>query len=130
MTLLLAMLVFAAQEPGDTPFDFRADAAFGDAAVPLRELSKGKRGHFCVVGYQGPAESRRAWVVWREGRRIILWEGSSIAHSRRVLRLKKDVVRTEADLKGSTYLVTRAWVDRVTADCARRGVQYDIDSRK
>jgi hypothetical protein len=130
MTLLLAMLVFASQDPGDAPFDFRTDSAFGDATARLEELLKGKRGHFCVVGYQGPGESRRAWVVWREGRRIILWEGSSIAHSRRTLRLKKDVVRSEVELKGSTYLVTRAWVDRVTSDCARRGVAYDIDSRK
>ena len=71
---------------------------------------------------------------WREGNRIVLWEGTfdsptgdeALIRSRRNLDLSTDVVATDDDLHFSTYLVTRAWVRETIADCAKHGATYTI----
>src|SRR5690349_6824556 len=113
-----------AQDVEDVPFDTRADSAFGDATIPLREFLRDQHvrsrraQHFCISGYRSAkGDDRRAWIHWSEGQKIILWRGAAdplsakkaIARSHSILDLKKDVVPTEDDIKGSTYLVTRAW---------------------
>lgn len=134
-------LTASAQDQTDAPLTTRTSPNFGDATIPLREFLRdrhahtSKTQHFCIVGYQDNTESR-AWIHWVEGQQIILWRGatnpqgtkSAIARSRRVIDLKKDVVSTEADLQGSTYLVTRAWVDQILADCQARGEKYKSPS--
>ncbi len=130
-----------AQDPGDVALDFRSDPAFGDPTIPLREFLRDRHvhsrraQHFCAVGYQSPGgEDKRAWIHWTEGGKIILWRGASdpesaktaISRSRVSKDLKKDVVPTEADIKGSTYLVTRAWVNHLLSDCRARGAKYEI----
>ena len=136
-------LAASPQDEGDRPFDARSSPYFGDATIPLREflndrhISTAKTQHFCIVGYQNTTDGR-AWIHWVEGHQIILWWGannplgakSAIARSRRVLDLKKDVVPSDADLKGSTYLVTRDWVAQVLADCQARGDKYEISTKK
>jgi hypothetical protein len=138
--VLLAGIVAASpQSEGNHPFDTRSNLHFGDATVPLREFLRdrhvrtSKTQHFCIVGYQD-RDGEQAWVHWTEGEQIILWRGannprgakSSIARSRRVIDLRKDVVPAEADIKGSTYLVTRAWVDRILTACQASGNKYEI----
>jgi hypothetical protein len=133
--------VLKAQDEGDVAFDTRPDAAFGDATAALREFLRAhhvrshRDQHFCIAGYQsGSGDDRRAWIYWTEGRKVILWRGASdpqsaktsIARSHRITDLTKDVVPTEADLKGSTYLVTQAWVDRLISDCQTRGAKYQV----
>src|ERR1022692_1410126 len=130
-----------AQDVGDVAFDTRLNAAFGEATAALREflraqhLHNHRTQHFCIAGYQSAnGDDRRAWIHWTEGRKIVLWRGASnpqsaktsIARSRVVTDLTKDVVPTEADIKGSTYLVTQAWVDRVLSDCLQRGAKYEV----
>ena len=39
------------------------------------------------------------------------------------LDLRTDVVRTERDINGSTFLVTRAWVNDVLRHCAKDGAE-------
>ena len=143
LALLAGILTASAQDQGDGPLTTRTNPAFGDATVPLQEFLRdrhihtSKSQHFCVVGYQGSTDSR-AWIHWVEGEQLILWRGatnpqgakSAIARSRRIIHLKKDVVPTEADVKGSTYLVTRAWVDHILADCEARGEKYKIAETK
>lgn len=141
---LFALNRLLAQDSGDVPFDTRADAAFGDPTLALREflrdrhIKSHKPQHFCAVGYQDASGmSRRAWVHWPQGGQIILWEGATdpasaktaIARSRRVTDLGKDVVATEAEVKGSTYLVMRSWVDRITKECDARGAKYTVRLR-
>ena len=124
-----------------TPFDTKSDVLFGDATVPLRELLRDRHvrshnvQHFCVIGLQNAnGEGKQAWVHWTEGNRIILWEGATdpltartaIARSRSVIDLRKDVVPREDDIKGSTFLVTRAWVNRIITDCAAKGGNYEV----
>ena len=144
--VLLARLFAAtparAQDAGDLPFDPRPDAAFGDATAALTEFLHSQQvrthrvQHFCIAGYQSAnRDEQRAWIYWAEGRKIILWRGASnpqsaktsIARSRVITDLKKDVVPTQADIKGSTYLVTQAWVNRVISDCDARGSKYQIE---
>ena len=131
-----------AQEATDTFFDTRKAQYFGDATAALAEYLKSEQPlaqrhhHFCVVGYQGRDKTRRAYVHWREGHKLILWEGStdpdhaseSIKNSRRQLDLSKDVVKSEADVGGSSYLVTESWVAKVKADCAKHGNTYSVSS--
>jgi hypothetical protein len=141
---IFAQTPLRAQDAGDVAFDTRSDAAFGDATVPLQEFLRAQHvrshrvQHFCVAGYQSASgDVQRAWIHWTEGRKIILWRGASnsqsaktsIARSRVITDLKKDVVPTEADIKGSTYLVTQAWVDRLIADCQARGAKYEVGSK-
>ena len=136
--LLIAAIGLNAQDPGDTAFDYRADAGFGDPSAGLREFLRTrhvrKTQHFCAVGYRDSSGgNKRAWIIWAEGRKILDWTGSSdpafathsVARSR-VIDLERDVVATEAGLKGSTYLVTRAWVSSLQTDCKARGVQYEV----
>jgi hypothetical protein len=129
-----------AQVPGDKIFDTRTAPGFGTATVPLSSFLKAHLPlrrpvhHFCVIGYQGQDRERRAYVHWREGNQLILWEAAAdpvsakdmLRYSRRQLDLKKDVVATEADVAGSTYLVTKGWVAKILADCRRSGAHYTV----
>jgi hypothetical protein len=110
--------------------------------VPEAQLTnlvkrKGKRGenHLVVVGYLYPDHDFEAWICWKEDNALILWEGvkdpsllgpDPYPMSRRYLNLKKDVVPTVKDLHGSTYLETRAWANRVIADCKAHGELFVI----
>lgn len=130
-----------AQDPSDAIFDTKTDERFGDAKPALiqylqNELPlKSSLHHFCIIGYQSERSGRRAYVHWQEGRKLILWEGAatpqdsvdSIRASRRQLSLNSDVVKLRADLQGSTYRVTREWVDKVTGDCAKQGARYEVE---
>ena len=137
-------IMLIAQDAGDIAFDTKSDASFGDATTALHKfmhnvhMRSHRVQHFCVVGYQSADTSdKRAWVYWTEGHEIILWSGASdpqsaptaLVYSRRILDLKKDVVPTEADIKGSTYLVTRTWVHDVISVCRTRGVKYQITAK-
>jgi len=140
--LLWAALLLAAaggQSPGDAFFDTRTASGYGDPVPALSTYLSRARPRpagpqrFCVVGYAHADGDRTALVHWREGRRLILWDGRDPDHpaslltwGRRDLDLTRDVVATEAAIAGSTYLVTRAWADRVVADCARHGARYTV----
>lgn len=138
LAVLIPLLAAAADDHG-APFDPRSDPAFGDARPAIRTFLAGAvprpRGlqHFCVVGYRA-GDSRLAWVHWREGRILILWEGSAdpryrgdaLVSSRRQLDLDQDVVPGIDDLAGSTYRITRPWLDRTLADCRARGIRYVV----
>jgi hypothetical protein len=70
---------------------------------------------------------KSAWVIWRQGRRLILWEGhADLDSSRRTIDLDSNVRLSEDYLNGSTYLVTKAWVDRVTSTCDRFGTKVHV----
>ncbi|BDC52847.1 hypothetical protein F183_A51620 [Bryobacterales bacterium F-183] len=131
---LLFALVACHSQPA--VFDTRSDNTFGDAAAGLRlflearkDIPSGQQQHFCVVG-TSEGDAKRAWVHWKEGNMLILWEPGDeyqIARSRRKLDLMKDVVGTEADLNGSTYLVTRQWADTITTACTHTGALYTVE---
>jgi hypothetical protein len=120
-------------------FSVRDRAGYEHPEATLQQLvdSRGHRGanHLCVVGYQLPSGHGFAWVYWPEDHAMILWEptrpGShwALARSRRYLDLDKDVVATDDDVQGSTYLVTRAWVARTIAECRAHGDSFVVRRR-
>ena len=64
---------------------------------------------------------------------MVLWDASldaadpvSLLLSNRILDLHRDVVASAPDLKGSTYLVTRAWANQIEKDCQERGDWFSI----
>jgi hypothetical protein len=93
--------------------------------------------HFCVIGYREPSGYEYAWVHWEEGKALILWEPAAdparpepLSTARRFLRLDRDVVASEEHLGGSSYLVTRQWVSRVTSDCKAHGDKFKISKQQ
>jgi hypothetical protein len=124
------------EEPDFKVFDLAADPDFRDHKQVITEFARkhrpGAENDFCVVGYLTPDNLKSAWVIWRQGAQVILWEGGSagLDSSRRKINLRSDVVRTENDLHGSTYLVTKAWVQKVTTTCDRSGVKVHIAKGK
>jgi hypothetical protein len=88
----------------------------------LRGEHFGKPTRFCLFGSKDNSGAI-ATVIWLDGQRIIDWGGndSTLAESNSVVNLKTDVVPTERDLHGSTYLVTRKWVSEQLVLCKRNG---------
>ena len=143
LRLTVALAVGApacAQDPGDVTFPTASAEFFGDATPALEVLLR-QRGapsaakqHFCVVGYQSADGSRRAWVLWREAKRILLWEGATdaasarhaLAQSRRQIDLRRQVAKPGSAPLG-TGQVSPAWIDKVNADCKVAGQLYAID---
>jgi hypothetical protein len=130
-----------AQDAADKFFDTRTAQYFGNARAPLVEFLRSElplkqpRHRFCIVGYESADGAKRAWVHWREGNKILLWEGSTepksaksaIKLSRSRINLRKDVVKSDNDVAGSTFLVTEAWVNKIETDCRENGVKYSVN---
>ena len=149
--LLSAMLVLVAtacsmesfpsefeQKPSGR-IDVSQSEYYGAAEPALRQLlieenkNQGTN-QFCVIGYAYPNKIVNVWVHWNNEQRLILWRGNSdqemreqgLVISQRDLKLGKDTVETQNDIKGSTYLVTRAWWQAVAKDCDSHGRSYKI----
>ena len=117
---------------GATSFDLDADPDYRNyrQAVVTYLASRHSRAdaHVCVLGERDGGGDRTVTVWWKEGARLIQWEGreSKLATSISNLDLKRDVVASEDDLHGSTYLVTRAWVAGFEARCTRSGKSFVV----
>ncbi len=96
----------------------------------------------CVIGYvekksAASSSTKVAWVHWREGNRLTLWEPAAkgfeskdtLIRSRRDLDLTKDVEESAVAIGASTYLVSRNWVSAIDQDCKKRGKTYLIELR-
>ena len=107
----------------------------------LSNLVKNKNGpsinNFCVIAYESKEKQspNYAWVYWKEKDALILWdpveigEKVDLTHSRRYLDMTKDVVNNEEELHGSTYKVTRNWVDNTLSECKKYGQEYIINNQ-
>jgi hypothetical protein len=127
--IAVALTTAFAQEM--TPVNVGAIQEFAKPESALRELVNAKKGgatnNFCIVGYKDEAGTVTAWVHWVERNALIFWEPPEpLAQSRRYLDLRRDVVASDDQLKGSTYLVTKPWVKRLLADCKAVGSPYVI----
>ena len=105
--------------------------------VLVRAKGTQKLNHFCAIGYRLPSGLELAWVHWKEGNAVILWDGSAdpeypleLALSRRYLDLDTDVVATSEEVGSSTYLVTQAWVKGVISDCEAHGDKFVVSRSK
>lgn len=131
---LVAFVLGVAQGPGLKPFDITSDADFRDYKQVVTKYAHKHRSKaentFCVLGFRTGDNSKSAWIIWKEGKQIILWEGSpDLDSSRRKINLKSDVVAAEKDLHGSTYLVTQAWVSDISSTCDRSGVKVRVPKK-
>jgi hypothetical protein len=122
-----------------SPFPPQRDARFRHARAALEALAAQAKAQgpqqFCVVAYPQGGEAI-AWVHWSTAKRLVLWEPTTgderrfdLVRSRRNLDLTQDVRKTDAEVGTSTYLVTQAWVDQITRDCARRGQTLRLTAR-
>jgi hypothetical protein len=101
----------------------------------LSDNKNERASQFCVVGYAYAGKTVNVWVHWANEERLILWRGNSdpelreqgLTMSKRNLKLGEDTVETADDIKGSTYLVTRAWWQAVAKDCAAHGQRYAVE---
>jgi hypothetical protein len=72
------------------------------------------------------------WVYWPQKRKILLvgWPAedcrSPILLIRKQIDLTKDVVKSESDVGGSTYLVTEDWARKTVYDAAKSGYQISV----
>ena len=75
--------------------------------------------------------SLKAWVLCPQGDRIFEWGGgeSKIA-SPQEINLKTDVVSSESEIKGSTYVVTQEWVSRLRDACNCFGRKVHITRQR
>jgi hypothetical protein len=138
MPSLIGMIVFSissAQQPDNPTFHIGGMPYYSEPQATLRDLAiqkgKSRENTFCVIGYKFPDGSTQAWVYWREGKAIILWEPllegrANLARSRRYLRIPQDVVPNETAVGGSNYLVTRQWVNNLIEKCNEKGETFTV----
>jgi len=87
-----------------------------------------KTNNICILGEKYTDGTKSAWIIWNEGKKLILWDGGDepLSISRRILNLNKDVVSDETDINGSNYLVTRSWVRKLKKRCDKHGTKITI----
>ncbi|WP_234730741.1 hypothetical protein [Acidocella facilis] len=108
-------------------------SAFSDVQAQLQTLvninGRKKMNHFCVVGHKDGDEVQ-AYVYWSTEEKLILWvphlyDDEALVTSDRYLDLKRDVVDGN-DVHGSTYMVTRAFVNKTLQACRNYGETFEI----
>ena len=76
----VAAYMLAAQDGTWTSFSIRHSPEFLKPEGVLQELvnakAKQRINHFCIIGYRSAENDSHAWVWWREGSALILWEPS------------------------------------------------------
>lgn len=117
-------------EPGFRPVRIALEA-YLDAQPPGTVPGGPQR--FCVLG-RGEGDARHAWLIWLSGQRLVRWEPAAagvepketLLRSRRDLDLRRDVVDSASQLRGSSYLIDRGWLMRLQTECRQRGQHYIV----
>ncbi|MDA8448528.1 hypothetical protein M5C97_04755 [Acidovorax sp. NCPPB 3859] len=150
---LAAIPGLAAPQSGDPAFTRPDPVRLPDRPMLrafLEELGQTRRANtFCFVQQRlSPPETAEDGtsvlsMLWHEGARVYLvnlvrpgqryqpvedsvGEGRALASSSGSVDLKTDVVPTDADVGSSTTLVSRAWVERLKAQCRRVGTTIRV----
>jgi hypothetical protein len=84
----------------------------------------------CALG-ESIDNDQQVWFVWQDGKKIILWDEPDmpLAASRRIINIPRDVVTNKSNVKGSTYKVTQAWVQELTARCTKHGTTFQLSQK-
>jgi hypothetical protein len=138
MGACLPMLGQAEAPPSSIGQTFSLDQSndFSNYKSVVRKYLQKQKPHVavdaCVLRLIADDRSKFAWVLWEQGNELILYEDgeTDLSRSRRRLNLKKDVVASESDLHGSTYLITRDWLDQIQSSCRQHGAQLHIAPRR
>lgn len=108
----------------------------------------GRRQHFCFVQQRSaPPEdpSPFVWMIWQDGGEILSLgsllapahatpqeaeeHGEGMARNKSI-RLATGVRETAEEITGSSFLVERAWVDRLLAQCQAKGRKVEVRPRR
>ena len=117
-----------------TPFELANENDFKtykEKAIEYLQAQNWRRAtSMCALGESLSGENH-VWFVWRDGRKIILWDEPSmpLATSRRIIKIPQDVVAKKSDVRGSTYKVTKAWVQDLTTRCAKNGTLFQVPAQ-
>jgi hypothetical protein len=141
VAVTMSASAMAADGPIEHPFRVDEDKTFAPVETTLDALIARRAqtdvNHLCVIGQPLEDGTEQAWVYWREGRALILWEPShagirELAFSRRFVRLDHDVVPVNDKhlAAGSSYLVSDEWANGVIDECRSYGSQFIIDRHK
>lgn len=138
MVAPLQIPAHATAPPATVGQTFSLDQAneFSDYKSVVRKYIQKQKRHaasdVCVLGLVADDRSKFAWVLWEQGGELILYEDgeTDLSRSRRRLNLKKDVVANESDLHGSTYLITKDWLEKIRTACRQHGAQLHIAPRR
>jgi len=129
----LAFATVCAAQAGWAWVSIRHVPAFSDVQAQLQMLvnvnGHEKTNQFCVIG-QKDSSSVQAYVYWPTEQKLILWvphlyDDEALVTSDRYLDLKRDVVEGN-DVHGSTYMVTRSFVNTTLQACQEHGDKFTI----
>ncbi|MDR2871227.1 MAG: hypothetical protein LBV45_01625 [Xanthomonadaceae bacterium] len=91
---------------------------------------------FCLVERKLPGKQIAHLLMYWQEKNVLLdvpyirktdpETEADLIRASRPLDLSVSVVETEDEVNGSTYLVTRAWVDEILTNCERKGVRMEI----
>jgi hypothetical protein len=121
----------AQQQEAMTTFDLRSQPEFRDYKRVIEryiaQRSHSTINHACIVGLVVD-KSKLAWLIWDDGSKLVLWESgeSDLDTSRQQLDTIRDVVERNDDLRGSTFLVTKQWLDRLNTTCKAKGINLAL----
>lgn len=124
-------LLSAMTQSAPTYFKLSSNPAFAKYRPALVDYLRGQHyrsaTRFCLFGRKD-GSGAIATIIWPDGQQIIDWGGNdaALADATSIVHLKTDVVPTENDLHGSTYLVTRQWVEDQQTICKQQGVTVQI----
>ena len=117
-----------AQNPKSTPV--RSHPNFSGIVGTLKELvareGKAKRNTFFIAAVRGENGREYSYAYWKEDKSIIILhlplekESASYEwlYGKARVDLETDVVPTQKDIGGSSFLVDRAWVNKILKECA------------
>jgi len=101
----------------------------------VREKARGRRNTFYISKVQTFSNGYdHAWVYWKEGNALILWEpfltGTDREHelvwSSRYLRFGKEIVPPERYYEGSDFLTWMKDGREIADECVRDGVKFVV----
>ena len=130
VTLLVATCSSASDHLPYVPFRVEHDKYFQPFRLTLQKFidkkSRYRRNHICVLGERSSEHWEEAWVYWKEGKSIMLWEPTKdsgiidLSLSRRYIHI--DRIDDSADgLYTSTYLSSHAWAEDLIKKCKAFG---------
>jgi hypothetical protein len=129
--------VTQAHAPSEVVFNLDTNPDFSHYREQLKAYAKEYnpklKNSFCIIGYHDTALGNdapyRTEIYWKEGHKILSWGGGKydIAATAKAIDLLTDVVNSEDQIAGSTYLVTKKWVSDVIADCNKYGVNITFE---
>jgi len=131
MTAESAQAASESNSPTEKHFALTSNSIFKAYKDNATEYLKSQNWHrstsMCALG-ESIDNEQQVWFVWRDGKKIILWDEPDMPlnASRRILKIPRDVVANQKAINGSTYKVTQAWVRDLTERCSKYGTTFKL----